>query len=156
MTFYLSSVCTWYAMEPYPLIDYLPRVKATRSIVGTKVLERELCLKEFAQAVTHVSSNTLTESESNFMLSVNRNPDEFKHMRRCTYFSIFGLLQTWMHGNFLYLSGGSFDFLGLMKSLIFFSINQWEFIYCKYSDQPLMQYTISITPENIIQWYWSI
>ena len=33
-----------------------------------------------------VPRNTLTELESNVMFSVDRNPDEFKHMRRCPYF----------------------------------------------------------------------
>ena len=43
---------------------------------------------------------------------------------------------------------------------MFLIINQWAFLYFKssdiISDRPLIQYTISIMPENIIQWYGSI
>ena len=43
---------------------------------------------------------------------------------------------------------------------MFLSINQWAFLYFKYSDiiadRQLMPYMISITPENIIQLYGSI
>ena len=58
-------------------------------IVGTKVLGRKSFLKEAAAAVAHVSSNTSTELESNFMLPVDRNPDDFKHTRRCPDFILF-------------------------------------------------------------------
>ena len=64
------------------------------SIVVTKVLRRKSLLNGVAPAVTHVSRNTSTESESNFMLSVDCNHYEFKHMRRCPDFLLFGLLQT--------------------------------------------------------------
>ena len=52
------------------------------SIVRTKVLVRKSFLNGVAPDVTHMSRNTLTELESNLMLSVDRNPDEFKHVRR--------------------------------------------------------------------------
>ena len=51
------------------------------------------CLKGVAPDVTHVSSKTSTESESNSILSVDRNPDEFKHMRHCSDFPL-GFLRT--------------------------------------------------------------
>ena len=94
------------------------------------------------------------------MLYIDRNTYEFKHMRRLPDFILFGLLQAWIYGCFLYLSGGSVDFLGQMYFLMFLIINQWAFLYCKYSDiisdLLLIQYTVSMMPENIIQWYGSI
>ena len=84
------------------------------SIVGTKVLGRKSCLEGVAPAVTYVLRNMSIESDSNLMLLVEHNPDEFKHMRRCPDFPLIEFLRTGNYECFLYLSGGSFKFLGQM------------------------------------------